>query len=361
MRMIFDSHLDLAWMALQYNRDITQPLDTIRQREADEQRHLDEVPTVSLPAMRQGQVRFCVGTVFVRCRRPQDSGQSQLRNPDEDYATPNQAFGAGQGQMAYYHQLERTGHIRVIRTADDLLDAARATDDDRISCLLMLEGCDPVATPEQMGLWHRQGVRIASLVHHGRNDYAVGDHDEGPLTDAGKRILREMQELNMILDISHLSDASMTEALDRFDGRVVATHSNCRHFVPGNRQLDDAQIHRIAKRDGVVGVVGFNSFLDANWQYKQPDQPPVPLARMVEHIDHICQLTGSCQHVAIGSDLDGGFGQGDMPEGLDSIADLQKLDALLAERGYHEAEITSIFHGNWIRVYHEALPAGQRT
>ena len=159
----------------------------------------------------------------------------------------------------------------------------------------------------------------------------------------------------MILDVSHLSDQSFRDAMEHFDGSVVATHSNCRHFVPGNRQLDDEQIRALVERDSVIGVVAFNSFLDARWKMKQPNQTPVGLARMVDHIDHICQIAGGPRHVGIGSDLDGGFGRQDSPAELDTIAGLMTLADLLAQRGYDRDDVAAILRGNWLRVYSEAM------
>ena len=357
MNMIFDSHLDLAWAALFHDRDLTQPVTALRENESAEGRFLDEAPTVSLPQMRQGGVRFCVATVFARCRRRLVESEAADRVAVHDYSSPAQAFANGQAQIAYYHQLQRQGELRLLTAGDELLDHAVNRDDARIGCILMVEGADPIVTPDQLDLWYEQGVRMISLVHTGHNNYAVGNgsHAGGPLTDAGRHMLRRMQQLGVILDVSHLCDESFRDALDHFDGTIVATHSNCRHFVSGNRHLTDEQIRQLAGRGGVIGMVAFNSFLDQRWEMKHADQPPVSLTRMVDHIDHICQLTGDARHVGIGSDLDGGFGVQDTPAEIDTIADLQKLSGLLADRGYTGDDVIAILHGNWIRVYHTAM------
>lgn len=355
MQTIFDSHLDLAWAALFYDRDLTETVETLRAGERIEQRFVDQSPTVSLSEMRGGGVRLCVGTIFARCRRREVQAEAASRIAEHDYSSPAQAFAAAQGQLAYYQQLERQDELRLLTSANELLEHAATHDDARIGCLLMIEGADPIVAPDQLGLWHEQGVRIVSLVHTGRNVYAVGNGDDGPITDAGKRLLDAMRERRMILDVSHLSDQSFRDAMEHFDGSVVATHSNCRHFVPGNRQLDDEQIRALVERDSVIGVVAFNSFLDARWKMKQPNQTPVGLARMVDHIDHICQIAGGPRHVGIGSDLDGGFGRQDSPAELDTIAGLMTLADLLAQRGYDRDDVAAILRGNWLRVYSEAM------
>lgn len=353
--MIFDGHLDLAMNALDYRRDLTQTVATLREQEQRDSRYQDEWPTVTLPQMREGNVHFCVGTIFVRCRRASVAAEASGRHAEHDYASTAQAFAAGQGQLAWYHQLQRQNAIRLITRADTLLDHARDREDHRLGCLLMIEGADPIVQPSQLKRWVDQGVRVVSLVHTGANAYAHGNGQNGPISDAGRALLDEMRDHHIVLDVSHLSDLSFRQAMDHFPGKVVATHSNCRAIVPGDRQLRDEQMLEVIERDGVIGIVAFNCFLDANWKMNDPRQTPLPIEVMAQHIDHVCQLTGDARHVAIGSDLDGGFGVRDTPAELDTIADLWKLAGHLKQRGYDQDDIKAIFHANWIRVYHEAL------
>ena len=355
MHMMFDSHLDLAWVALHYDRDLTQSVAELRTLEQIEQRHLDQPPTVSIPQMRDGAIHFCLATIFSRCRRPQIASEKPHRIPGHDAGSSVQAFAQGQAQIAWYHQLRRQNAIRLITTADALLDHALDRNDHRLGCLLMVEGADPITSPDQLSLWYDQGVRVISLVHTGCNTYAYGNGADGPVSEAGLALLDEMAAHRIVLDVSHLSPQSFIQAMDRFPGRVVATHSNCQHLVPGDRQLSDEQILAIVQRDGVVGMVAFNCFLDAGWPTNDTACPRLGLERMVDHIDHICQLTGNARHVGIGSDLDGGFGVNDVPAEIDTIADLWKIGGLLSNRGFSTEDIKAIFHANWIRVYHDAL------
>jgi membrane dipeptidase len=134
-------------------------------------------------------------------------------------------------------------------------------------------------------------------------------------------------------------------------------------LVPHQRQFSDAQLKAIFARDGVIGVALDAWMLHPGWVVGQTTNEVVPLARVVDHIDHICQLAGNAKHVGIGTDLDGGYGREQSPCDLDTIADLQRIPAMLAGRGYREADIDAIMHGNWVRLFDKALrrvPVGSR-
>ncbi len=160
-----------------------------------------------------------------------------------------------------------------------------------------------------------------------------------------------MEEAGLILDMTHLSDESFWEAAKLFRGPVLASHNNCRSITPGDRQYSDDQIRLIIERDGVIGAPFDAWMMVPGWTLDRAKSPRVTLEAAVEHIDHICQLAGNTRHAAIGSDLDGGFGTEQSPEDLDTIADLQKLNPLLRQRGYTDADIEAIFHGNWLRFF----------
>jgi membrane dipeptidase len=167
----------------------------------------------------------------------------------------------------------------------------------------------------------------------------------------GPELLRAMEETGMVLDLTHLADESFWEAARRFRGPVLASHNNCRALTPGDRQFEDDQIRLIIERDGVIGAALDAWMLVPDWKPDPAQRPRVTLENVVDHIDHVCQLAGNTRHAAIGSDLDGGFGAEQCPEDLDTIADLQKLAPLLRKRGYTEADVKAIFHGNWMRFF----------
>ena len=148
----------------------------------------------------------------------------------------------------------------------------------------------------------------------------------GPLTEAGRDLMRELNETQLILDVSHMTDEGFFEALDLFHGAVIASHSNCRTLVPTDRQLSDEMIRALVSRDGVIGVVLYNAFLLNEWKKASGGlKSQVNLSQVVKHIQHICGIAGDTSHVAVGSDLDGGFGAESVPAEIDTVADLSKL------------------------------------
>jgi membrane dipeptidase len=163
-----------------------------------------------------------------------------------------------------------------------------------------------------------------------------------------------MEQLGMMLDLTHFSDQAFWQALDRYHGPLLASHNNCRVLVPHQRQFSDVQLKAIFERDGVIGVALDAWMLQPGWIVGKSTNEHVTLENVVDHVDHICQLAGNTRHVGIGSDLDGLFGREQSPRDLDTIADLQKLGDLLARRGYREADVAAILHGNWLRLLRQA-------
>ena len=172
----------------------------------------------------------------------------------------------------------------------------------------------------------------------------------------GIALLKKMEQLNMILDATHLCDDAFWQALDSFHGPVWASHNNCRRLVDHNRQFSDEMIIALVARDAVIGVALDAWMMVPGWirQQSTPKEMNCNLAVIVEHIDHLCQLAGNCLHVGIGSDLDGAFGTEQCPYDLESISDLQKLISLLKAKGYSPGDITNIMHGNWLRFLRKA-------
>ncbi|WP_165069369.1 dipeptidase [Paludisphaera rhizosphaerae] len=365
MRHLIDGHLDLAWNALGWNRDITLDLDAMNAREANLSDHPGRGrATVSLPEMRRGGVGLCQATVLARAKAVSlwDTYSQGPPRANLDWSVQDAASAAGRGQLAYYERLERRGLLRQVRTRGDLDDHwnqwAAAPDTTPIGYILAMEGADPIVEPDQAAEWWDLGLRSVNLAHYGASRYAVGTGEEGPLTEDGLRLLREFERLGMILDVTHLSDQGFFQALDAFSGPVLASHNNCRALVPAQRQFSDEQIKLLIGRNAVIGVALDAWMLyPAGWIRRTTSREVVGIEAVADHIDHICQLSGDVRNVAIGSDLDGGFGTEQTPTGLDRISDLQKFDAILASRGYPAEAIDAVFHGNWLRFFREHLPA----
>ena len=359
---LIDAHLDLAWNAVSFNRDLTRSVTDLRRREA----HMTDLPsrghcTTSLPELRRARVAVCVATVLAR-GGPAQKPQPTYSRTDLDYANQAIAYANAQGQLAYYRLLEHQGRIRFLRTARDL-DAhwqawQQANDEAPLGIILSMEGCDPIVTPDHAGAWWDDGLRAAGFTHYGQGHYGYGTGVEGPLSPRGVALLRQFARLGIILDVTHLCDESMAQALDVFDGPVLASHHNCRALVPGDRQLTDAQIRQLIERDAVIGTALDGWMLYPGWERNVTSPEVVSLDAAADHIDHVCQIAGSTRHSAIGSDLDGGFGADQTPRDLNTITDVHKLAGILASRGYTEEDLEAIFHGNWLRFFRNALPEG---
>jgi membrane dipeptidase len=165
-----------------------------------------------------------------------------------------------------------------------------------------------------------------------------------------------MDQCGMILDVTHLADQSFWEALEVYQGPVLASHHNCRSLVPADRQLADEQIKALIQRGAVIGLALDAWMLTKGWVIGVTKPDNTTLEHAVDHIDYICQMAGNAKHCGIGSDLDGGFGTEQSPADLDTIADLQKIAGILERRGYSKADIEGIMYKNWVRFMIDALP-----
>ncbi len=353
--LIIDAHLDLAWNALQWNRNIQHSVYTIRTGESNLSGAGRGQGTVALPEMRRGGVALCFATLLAR-----STGRT-IQNLD--YSSPYQAYAAAQGQLAYYHALEEAGEIRLITNREELdghtsawqqWEAQTDLAQPRLGLVISMESADPILVPEQLPAWKEAGVRIIGPAHYGPGRYAGGTSTELGLGFEGKQLLREMERLGILLDLTHLSDEAFWEAMDDFSGSVLASHNNCRALVPHQRQLDNKQIRAIISREGVIGVALDNWMIRPGWTRGAKDNDRVTLAHVTDHIDYICQLAGNSQHAAIGSDLDGGFGREQSPFDLDTIEDLQHIAEILSKRRYTDPDIASIMHGNWLGLLRKA-------
>ena len=372
MRPIIDAHLDIAWNALSFDRDQLLELGEMRRREAGMTGSARSNCTVSIPEMRRANVRVCLATLLCRAL-PEDlpemdsnigevgsrgHGEIILRE-DLDYANQTIACAMAQGQLAYYLLLEQQGHLRLIRSQEDL---ATVWSDPHapLGAILSMEGCDPIVDPSQAEWWYGQGLRTACLAHYGPSAYAMGTGGDGTLTRQGRELLREFDRLGLILDLVHTADTAIEQALEAYSGPVFVSHGNCRALVSHDRQISDEQIHWVAERDGVLGVVMDEWMLVPGYVRGNPERSRATLENVADHIDHICSMLGTARHVGIGSDLDGGFGTEQTPLDLSSIADLQRLEDILSRRGYSDESIDGIFSGNWYRFFAENLrPTGR--
>jgi membrane dipeptidase len=352
--MIVDAHLDLAMNAIEWNRDLSRPIDEIRAREQG----LTDRPdrgnaTVSFAEMRRGGVRLCVATQIAR--------YSALNHPYPGWHSPEQAWAMTQAQLAWYRSMEEAGELVPITDATSLERhlgrVVDGDDDGPIGYVLSLEGADSLVTLGHLERAYAQGLRAVGPAHYGPGVYAQGTNAQGDLGKRGRELVREMERLGMILDATHLCDESFRDALDHFRGRVWASHSNCRVLVNHNRQFTDDQIRELIDRGAVIGAAFDAWMIVPGWVRGEstPQNAGVTLDRVIDHIDHVCQIAGNARHCGIGSDLDGGFGREQCPSDVATIADLSKMPAILKARGYTDEDIELIAHGNFVRFLRESL------
>ena len=353
---IVDAHLDLAYNALNFGRDLRRPVADLRQAEAGRQVG-DGLITATFPSLRQAGVGLIFGTLFVTPYRKRQPGEKLV------YRHAAEAHRLAMQQLDYYRrQADELDYLRLVGDPaglETIVHSHTNGETPLLGIIPLMEGADPIREPEELELWYEQGLRIIGLAWDDTR-YAGGAWQSGPsrgISRNGYRLMEIMADLGLILDITHLSEKASYEALERYPGTVVATHCNARALLPIERHLNDQQIRLLAERDGITGIVLYNAFLKPTYHKGDPKES-VTRADVVAHIDHICQLLGDATHVGIGSDFDGGFGAQHIPAGLDSVLDLPNLATALQDHGYTPADIANIMGQNWLNLLRRALPAG---
>jgi membrane dipeptidase len=351
---IIDAHLDLAMNAMEWNRDYRRPVREIRQREE----HLTDKPdrgkgVVNFEELRKGNIGLVVATQIARYVAP--------GNELPGWHSRHQAWAHTQGQLAWYKAMEEEGELKQVHniaTLDEHLRQWNDSDTEQkpIGYILSLEGADSLVTPEHLHQAWEYGLRAVGPGHYGPGRYAQGTNASGGLGEAGRRLLKEMEKLNIILDATHLCDESFWEAMDHFSGPVWASHNNCRALVHHNRQFSDEQIRELISRGAVIGAVMDAWMIVPDWVkgVSTPVSMHCTLDKLIDHMDHICQIAGNTDHIGIGSDLDGAFGKEQSPADIDTIADIARLAELLGRRGYTPTDIEKVMHGNWLRFLRNA-------
>lgn len=355
--IIVDAHQDIAFNFTEFRRDFRESALKKRSQEDNSPAamRLRGVASVGLPEMLLGRVAVAFNTLFVT---PRWAPWPTKYN----YDTPEEAFDHAMRQLDYYKSLVDTDSRLVpVYNQTDLqvvLDSwADGTEvgDHRLGMVLLMEGADPILEPAQLEEWYYEhGLRILGPAWS-ETRYTGGTWRPGPLTRLGVELLDMMAELGMILDLSHMAEESFFQAIDLYEGPVIASHSNPRRFVNSDRMLTDEMILHLAERDGVIGVVPFNRFMTSRWYQGMPKQE-ITVEHYIDIIDYVCQITGSVAHVGIGSDWDGGFGSESIPHPFDTIGDLWMLKDAMQKRGFHLDHIKAVLGGNFLRVLFDGLP-----
>lgn len=349
--MLFDAHLDLSMNAMEWNRDLRQPVSAINARE----RGLTDKPdrgraTVSLPELRKGGVGLVVATQIARYVAPD--------NPLPGWHSPEQAWAHTQAQLAWYRAMEAAGEMVQIVDKEGLRthlmlwqDESIPAEQKSVGYILSLEGADSLVTLDNMDVAWNYGLRAIGPAHYGPGRYANGTDSTGKMKQNGIDLLKKMEKTGIVLDATHLCDDAFWQAMDHFGGAVWASHQNCRALVNHNRQFSDEQLKILIERGAVIGCPLDAWMIVPDWVrgVSSPRAMECSLEKVADHIDHICQLAGNARHVGIGSDLDGGFGTEQCPYDLETIADLYKIPEILSRRGYSEDDLEGFRWRNWVR------------
>jgi membrane dipeptidase len=361
MRLIVDAHEDIAWNMLTFGRDPTRSVAETRTRESEGgARNPQGEALLGYPDYVRGGVAVAFATLnAIPVRRKLYEWETL------SYSTQAEANRLSRAQADAYHRLaeNHADKFQLVTDQTALRDVLETWSGNppaapRVGLVMMIEGADCVQEPQELDEWFAAGVRIVGPAWSGTR-YCGGTREPGPLTPDGRRLLQGMDDLGMTLDLSHMAEQAYYEALDRFPGTIIASHSNARALLDGSpvpdRHLSDAMILRLVEREGVIGVVPYNRFLKGGW-LPEDGRAVVTLEHVIRQIDHLCQLAGDAQHTGLGSDFDGGFGLNQLPTGLDSIADLRSIGESLARSGYQPADVEAILSGNWLRMLRRGLP-----
>jgi membrane dipeptidase len=358
--IVVDGHEDLAWNVLTFGRDYTRSVKRTRALESE-----TEVPSqnghtlLGWPEWVDGRVAVIFATLFA-------APEHHRYGPWDTVIYRNRAEAERlylQNLDVYQRMVETHPDKFALITSPTDLDQILAgwegdeSSDPRVGLVLLMEGADGVQRPKDVFDWHARGVRIIGPAWAGTH-YAGGTYEPGPLTPDGRELLARMAEARLALDLSHMSDDGALEALDTFEGVVLISHSNPAGLLEGlknpERAVGDDVIRMLADRDGVLGITTYLPFIKGGWEPKI-GRGAAGLDDMAVHIDYVCQLVGSADHIAIGTDFDGGYGLDKTIEGLDSVADLRLIGSALHRRGYSSAQVEGILGGNWLRLLRRTL------
>ncbi len=320
--VIVDAHLDIAWNALAHGRGF------------------DGEPAPRHLVSRRALARAGVGLVFptIYCA-PAQAGRRL--GAHFTYRTPREAALMALAQVGYYGSV----CLELIRDRQALDRHVNGWRPGRLAGVLLMEGADPIIAPSHLGGWVGAGVRVIGPAWS-RTRYSGGTGAPGGLTEAGLALLRAMRRRRLILDLSHMAERAVREALQEWHGPVMASHSNARELVPGDRQLASATVAEVARRGGVVGVSFYRRHL-------RPDDRPATLDDVAAHIEHHARSAGGPEHVGLGTDLDGGFDASGAP--LARLEEIRELRGRLRRR-FSAAQVEGILGGNWIDFLCRSLP-----
>jgi membrane dipeptidase len=360
--LMVDSHEDLAWNMLTFGRDYR--LSAFETRKKEEGSIIPGVNGDSMlgyPEYQTVNTALIFATLFAAPMRSKEGDWDILC-----YKTTEDAHQLYLNQIDAYDRL--TGDSPDMfqpvynRTQLESLlsrhtSSSPTQKDSPVGLIYSMEGAEAIREPQEVEEWFERGVRIFGPAWAG-NRYSGGTKEPGPLTRDGIELVKVIESLDAILDISHMDIQSVQGTFEHYSGKIIATHSNPQTLMKAresNRFLSDRTIIQLAERGGVFGIVPYNLFLSAEWKKGDPKED-VTLNIYVDHIDYVCQLLGSADYVGIGTDFDGGFGYQATPAELNSMADIGRIIPMLELKGYTQEDIAKIYGLNWIEYLRKNLP-----
>jgi len=319
--MIVDAHLDIGWNAIASGRGFL------------------EEPAPGYVISRSALARTGVGLVFATLYTAPARATRAMRTRFV-YENAHEAHIMAMAQVNYY----RSCGLQLIRTKAELRAYVSGWRRGQVAALILMEGADPVETPSQLGAWIDRGVRVIGPAW-GATRYSGGTGAPGGLTDLGVQLLKAMRRKRVILDLSHMADQAVAEAFAVWRGPIIASHSNARTIVPGDRQITDATAAEVARRGGMLGISFYQHHLRKSGRASLDD--------VVRHVVHLSRAAGGPEHVGLGTDLDGGFDSRYAP--VSDLLELRDLPARLRKH-FSRAQIEGVMGANWIEFLRRALP-----
>ena len=319
--MIVDAHLDIAWNAVSAGRGFLGP------------------PAPGYLVSRSSLTTNGVGLIFATLyTAPARAGRSMRTR--FVYENAHEAHIMAVAEVNYY----RSCGLQLIGDKAQLESYVGGWKKGQLAVVLLMEGADPIEDPSQLGAWTEMGVRIIGPAWGGTR-YSGGTGAPGGLTELGGQLLKAMRRKRVILDLSHMADQAVADALSTWRGPIMASHSNARELVPGDRQVTDQTVAEVARRGGIIGVSFYKDHLRQSGRATLDD--------VVRHLVHHAHAAGGPEHIGIGTDLDGGFDSRYAP--FDDLAKLKELRTRLRSH-FNRTQIEGVMGENWLEFLGRSLP-----
>jgi membrane dipeptidase len=319
--VIVDAHLDISWNAISAGRGF------------------DSEPAPGYLISRSSLAAAGVGLVFATLyTAPARAGRAMRTR--FVYENEHEAHIMALAEVNYY----RSCGLQLIGTKGELDAYVRGWRKGQVAAVLLMEGADPIESPSQLGAWADRGLRIVGPAWGGTR-YSGGTGAPGGLTELGAQLLKAMRRKRMILDLSHMADQAVADAFEQWRGPIMASHSNARGIVPGDRQITDATAAEVARRGGMLGVSFYQPHL------RKTGRPS--LDDVVRHVVHLARASGGPEHVGLGTDLDGGFDSRNAP--LSNLSHLKDLTVRLRKH-FSRSQVEGVMGTNWLGFLGRSLP-----